>query len=221
MHGFQHKRMGMAAGAGVIIFTIITPNSPPELIMSAITLPMGAMLPDIDHDMSKIGRTRKQAFTLIRWLAVLGIAAFIVFSYMSGGMWNALLNLGYVGGMSLLVFVVNRNKHVKKQLGFITKHRGIMHTLVPPAFILGTTLWTSNPYFLFGIYGLVAGYIVHLLGDMPTEEGAPLLWPLTKANIRYAAFNTARGQKYIQFICNAWCVLFVLAGAYFGMKGGF
>lgn len=219
MHGYQHKRMGMAAGIGVLAYTVMAGFDTAATICIA-TIPIGAMLPDIDHDMSKIGRVRKKAFTLIKSLAIVGILFFIVSSYYSGGLWNASLNAGYVGGMAILIWIINRNKHVRKQLGFITKHRGIMHTLLPPAFILGTTFWTTNPIFTFGIYGLVIGFIIHLWGDMATEEGAPILWPLTKSNIRYAAFNTARSAGAIELVCNIWCVLFVGMGIYFGYMGG-
>lgn len=219
MHGYQHKRMGIAAGVGVLAYTVMGGLDSAATICLA-TIPMGAMLPDIDHDMSKIGRVRKKAFATIKALAVVGILAFIGFSYYSGGLWNAALNAGYVGGMALLIWIITRNEHIKKQLGFITKHRGLMHTLLPPAFILGTTLWTTNPIFTFGIYGLVFGFLVHLLGDMATEEGAPILWPLTKANIRYSSFNTNRSSGAIEFVCNVWCVLFVAAGLYLGYKGG-
>lgn len=220
MHGYQHKRMGVAAGIGVLAYTIMS-GFDTAAIISIATIPMGAMLPDIDHDRSKVGRVRKKAVSTIKTLAMIGILAFIGFSYYSGGLWNAVLNSAYVGGMALIIWVITRNKHVKKQLGFMTKHRGIMHTLIPPAFILGTTFWTTNPVFTFGIYGLVFGYVVHLLGDMATEEGSPILWPLLKANVRYSSFNTNRSGGAIEFVCNVWCVLFVAVGIYFGYKGGF
>lgn len=219
MHGVQHKRMGIAAGAGVVAYMILSKSST-ELALSAMTIPIGVMLPDVDHDRSKIGRTRKKISETLKIISVLLVLGFVAFSYKAGGMWNALLNAGYVGGMCLIINIIENNKHVKKQLGFITKHRGIMHTLIPPAFIMGTTLWTSNDYYDYMIIGLALGYVVHLLGDMGTEQGAPVLWPLTKVNMRYSYFNTDRHSAAIEMLCNLWCILAMVIGIYFGIKGG-
>lgn len=219
MHGFQHKQMGVAAGVGVAAFMVIA-QAPPELIMSAVAMPFGAMLPDIDHDNSKLGRARKKATTIIKVVASCGLLGLVVMSYFAGGVWNALLNAAYIGGAGLLVMLIERNKHVKKQLGFITKHRGIMHTLIPPALLIGSTFWTENVYFDYSIFGLAVGYVIHLLGDMATFEGAPILWPLTKSNPRYFAFKTRENGTAISVVCNMWCIIFIAVGIYFGVRGG-
>lgn len=220
MHGVQHKRMGVAAGIGVLAFTLLS-NAPPELAIVTVTAPMGAMFPDIDHDRSKLGQTRKKITTLAKVCIELGIAAYLFISYTSGGMKALILNALYVGGGALLIFMVERNKVVRKQLGFITKHRGIMHTLVPPLAMMGTTFWTNSSYYLYAMVGLALGDVIHLLGDMGTEEGSPILWPLVKSNIRYSKFNTTRNGTAIEVLCNIWCVALVSIGVYLGMKGGF
>lgn len=219
MHGFQHKRMGVAAGVGIVAYSVLA-DAPTALALCMITTPIGAMLPDIDHDRSKLGSARKNVTNLIKAAVGVGIAAFIVSSYMSGGIWNAALNGAFLLGMAIIVNIIEGNKHVKKQLGFLTKHRGIMHTLVPPMFILGTTMWTNNQFYTYSIYGLCIGYVIHLLGDMATVEGAPILWPLTRANIRYFAFNTSKHGTFIEIVCDVWCVVFVALGVYLGIKGG-
>lgn len=218
MHGVQHKRMGVALGVGVLAFSLLS-ESNPSLALFMVTTPMGAMLPDIDHDSSKIGRTRSKVTTLIKVGVTVGIGGFLAFSYMSGGMWNAILNGVYLTVMAVIINIIERNKHVKKQMGFITKHRGIMHTLVPTAFLMGTTFWTTNEYYFYAMLGLVSGYVVHLLGDMATTEGAPIFWPLTKSNIRYLPLNTSKHGTMIELVCNIWCLLFIGVGIYFGMGG--
>lgn len=211
--------MGVAASAGILAYMVLA-QAPPELTLSLLTIPAGSMLPDIDHDRSKLGRNRKKVSDGIKFITGAVVIGFVAFSYMSGGPSNAILNAGYVGFMALLINIIENNKHVKKQLGFITKHRGIMHTLIPPIFLIGTIMWTSNLYYQYLIFGLSIGYVVHLLGDMATEMGAPILWPLTKANVRYFRFNTNRHGRSIELVCNAWCIIFVLAGIYFGVRGG-
>ena len=58
-------------------------------------------------------------------------------------------------------------------------HRGITHSFLFMG-IIGTATavwWASNPLF-FG--GLFIGILSHLLGDMCTVSGVPLLYPKTK-----------------------------------------
>lgn len=220
MLGYQHKRMGVAAGAGVLAYTILA-QAPPELSLIMVTAPLGAMLPDIDHDQSKIGKTRKNVFAFVKFLSITALIGFVIFSYVSNGILSALLNLAYIGGMVILINIIERNKHIKKQLGFITKHRGIMHTLIPTVFIFGTTFWTSSSYCAYLIIGLAYGTIVHLLGDMATTEGAPILWPITKVNIRYLKLNTGKHSGILDIVCYIWCAIFIGVGVYFGVKGGF
>jgi membrane-bound metal-dependent hydrolase YbcI (DUF457 family) len=215
MHGVQHKRMGVALGAGILVYSLLS-NSEPALSLCMLTTPMGVMLPDIDHDRTKIGRVRSQVTTLIKVGIVASIGGFIFLSYKSGGLKNLILNLIFLGVMAVIINIIERNKFIKKQLGFITKHRGIMHTLVPPAFIMGTTWWTSNIYYFYGVLGFVLGYVVHLLGDMATEEGAPVLWPLFKSNIRYLKLNTTNNSTILEVVCNLWCLIFIGVSIYLG-----
>lgn len=219
MHGSQHKRMGIAAGAGVLAYTMLA-KAPPELSLVMVTAPIGALLPDIDHDRSKMGKTRKTIFSTIKVISVISVVGFMILSFISSGILNALLNAVYIGVLMLLINLIERNKHIKKQLGFITKHRGIMHTLVPTMFILGMTFWTNSTYFAYLINGLSLGTVVHLLGDMCTVEGAPILWPFTKVNIRYLKLNTSKHDSLLELVCNLWCILFIGLGIYLGIKGG-
>ena len=215
MLGSQHKRMGTAAGIGVVTYTIMS-GANPALALFMVTTPIGAMLPDIDHDRSKLGSQRKKVTGLIKLAVVAGIVYFIVSSYMSGGIVNAILNGVFLAGLAIMVNVIESNKFIKRQLGFITKHRGIMHTLIIPMFLLGTTLWTSNVFYTYSIYGLCLGYVIHLLGDMATVEGAPILWPLTKANIRFMKLNTGKNGTMLEVVCNIFCVAFIMIGVLAG-----
>lgn len=64
-------------------------------------------------------------------------------------------------------------------------HRGFTHSLMATS-ILGIATaywWVSNPLF-FG--GLLLGYLSHLLADMTTPSGVPLLYPKKK---RYKFFK--------------------------------
>ncbi|MFW6008213.1 MAG: metal-dependent hydrolase [archaeon] len=62
---------------------------------------------------------------------------------------------------------------------FLSKHRGFMHSLI--TFSLVSSFFNIIAYILDLpniLYGSMIGYGSHLLGDMSTPMGIPLLWPL-------------------------------------------
>lgn len=70
-------------------------------------------------------------------------------------------------------------------------HRGFTHSLLS-TLILGVAsavYWSVNPLF-FG--GFLLGYLSHLLGDMTTPSGIPLLYPNKK---RYKLFPRRRYKR--------------------------
>lgn len=214
MNGSQHKRMGIAAGIGVLTYSILV-GSPIAMALCSVAIPAGAMLPDIDHSGTKIGKLRKNITDIIKVCLGIGLLGILVLSYMSGGIMNLLQNLFYFCAMAFLIWLVERNSFIRDQLGFITKHRGIMHTLAPPVYIIGSTFWTGSIYYDYIAFGIGIGYVIHLLGDMATYEGVPLLWPLSKSmNIKYFSFLSNEDKNKLEIVCNIWCVIFILIGFY-------
>jgi inner membrane protein len=70
-------------------------------------------------------------------------------------------------------------------------HRGFTHSLLS-LFLFGIATaywWSVNPLFFGGIY---LGYLSHLLGDMCTVSGVPLLYPKRK---RYKFFPKRRFKR--------------------------
>lgn len=66
---------------------------------------------------------------------------------------------------------------VSATIQLIFGHRGIFHTLLLPALLFGImTIFLP----IYGVYyiPLLVGYISHILLDMLTPEGVPLLWPV-------------------------------------------
>ena len=61
-------------------------------------------------------------------------------------------------------------------------HRGFTHTLVAVA-VLTFALWKIVPGFQFYDFAFWTGYVSHIIADMLTEGGVPLLWPLTSRRI--------------------------------------
>ncbi len=221
MLGYQHKKMGVAAGIGVLSYTILS-KSDSSLALCMLTTPFGAMLPDIDHDRTKLGSKRKKVTSLIKYSIFAGISFYMYSSFTSGGIATGIFSSLYLLGLVIILNVISKNKYIHEQLGFITKHRGIMHTLIPIIFFIGTTFWITNDLYVKGIYGLCLGYIIHLLGDASTTEGVPIVWPLSKKfNFRYLILNTTNKKhiKILDIVCNMWCCIFIALGIFIGLGG--
>lgn len=116
-------------------------------------------------------------------------------------------------------------------LNFFVKHRGITHTYIPyiiggialffPASILsllfmGVTRFLN--YSILAIYILLtiaflAGITSHLILDMITTEGVPLLYPIYKKKISIARFTEKKNShKFFVKLC---CLIVLFVTLYF------
>jgi membrane-bound metal-dependent hydrolase YbcI (DUF457 family) len=75
-----------------------------------------------------------------------------------------------------------------------------MHTLIPPAFILIAAYATNFPFWKYSLIGLFVGYCSHLLADMLTVEGCPILWPFTRKNIHLLPLKTKDATTWLAAI---------------------
>lgn len=197
MTGVQHKVVGI--GFGVAAAYVLTVGyHDPNGVLAAAASTVGCMLPDIDHDRTKIGRKR-QFFTNMATTAANIILSVIV---IAGVVLTALVVKGFLDvgvepkillGASIaavIVFVIKKVIGDSKLFKWATKHRGLMHTLVVPAIILFGTRASDYWIYKYVMFGLFIGYMSHLFADMLTVEGCPVLFPFTTKNIRLAKFVT-------------------------------
>lgn len=205
MNGSQHKIVGIGFGIAASYACLKTGND----AWSVMCVPMsmvGCMLPDIDHDMTKIGRKRKLATTVtntgLTIMCVLGLAAigFIAVSttlqltnYKTNWMQLAIM-AGCIIGFLVLRSILSNNKTIK----WMTKHRGLMHTLVMPALLFIAMKSTNVPIMYSALLGTLIGYCSHLIADCCTKDGCPLLWPITKKSIHITNITTKQ-----KGVCNA------------------
>lgn len=217
MHGYQHKAMGTAAAIGTVIYAARTGNIPMDVAFpAAVCMPFGAMIPDIDHDRSKLGRKRKAVTSTAKVLlplAALAGGTFLLWQAYCRNGTGGVLYLGVIILAILLVLkIASRNKFVQGNVKFCTKHRGIMHSLIPPILCILASRSFYIEYLSYLLYGLAIGDVVHIIGDMMTVSGAPILFPLTQANIRLLPFDTEKNAGAIQMMCWLWCIAFIAAG---------
>lgn len=204
MMGVQHKVVGIGAGvAGAILIV----NGQGEQLGSlvAFTSVIGAMLPDIDHDRTKIGRKRKFITNLSgNALTILASAASIILILAIAGMVSGVLaaginwdRLGTGAAIIMCVDIARKRIANSKNFKWMTKHRGLMHTLVPMIGIYLLMTVTPNKIWYYSLFGILIGYGSHLFADMLTVEGCPILFPLSKSNFRFLKLSTKSNSCWL------------------------
>ena len=198
MTGKTHKFIGIAAGAA-LAYHGLTSDDPTSLFF-LIACPIGAMIPDIDHDNSKLGRSRKSIMTVISTMfssfALVAIAFYLMDAYRNDNLLPAIGIVALILIPFLLFSILSRIKVVRKNLKFMLKHRGLMHTLILPALMFGAGFLVAEPTFRILLIGVNIGYITHILADLLTTHGCPILYPLTKKNIRFLNITTGSPAEY-------------------------
>ncbi|MDE5639562.1 MAG: metal-dependent hydrolase, partial [Odoribacter sp.] len=139
MMGSTHKAVGVVAGLILAVCGVI--HSEYIMIVMLFVVPAGAMLPDIDHNSSKLGRERKKVVAFgQKFLSGAGVGICVygaITSLIASKYSKALLYILAVTVLLVLFVFLQRSEWAKKQLKFFTKHRGIMHTLIIP----GVLIW--------------------------------------------------------------------------------
>lgn len=197
MMGTQHRLVGIGFGVATALYVAEGLGQPGPAMAALLGSSVGCMLPDIDHNNSKIGRKRKfitnltsKATTgLAVGAIILGAIAILATSVgmINSGVDVTMLGLGIVGAILFMAF--RKWAASSKTFKWLTHHRGFMHTLIPPVLIALIAYSTSFGYWHYGFLGLAIGYVSHLIADMITVEGCPILWPLTKNNIHILFFR--------------------------------
>lgn len=188
MSGAQHKIVGIGFGVAAA-YALMHHYNEPMGIITAVGSSIGCMLPDIDHNKTKLGRKRKVATTfaggMINVMVYGGIilGAFILVStglgFASYGVSTSHLALFIAGLVAFLVVrgVVTNSSIYKWSVA----HRGIMHTLLPPLLLYVLMGLSDYPAWKFSILGVLVGYVSHLVADMLNADGCPLLFPLSRS----------------------------------------
>ncbi len=188
MLGRDHALLGALAylgGAWEVSRIAHQPMPPAELAVGAMVCSAFALLPDIDEPHSVVSTK----------LGPISEAVSRVTNKLSGGHRHATHSIAFVvliGAMmavaqhwrySAVVAVVASGLLVLRMivpLGF--GRRGLLPLVLVAA--AGWWAWTSHPGALWLPATAAAGVFLHLVGDMLTREGVPLLWP---AKFRIAA----------------------------------
>jgi len=99
---------------------------------------------------------------------------------------NTIIFLALVIFGSLLPDIDHEKSYINKKLKFtkvasIFKHRGIFHTIYPPALLY--VLLYATPFSFIGL-AVGIGYLAHLIGDSLTPAGINYLHPFASLHLR-------------------------------------
>lgn len=186
MTGKTHKALGVVTGIAMVIYSIKA--NQPMYALGLATAPFGAMLPDIDHDRTKLGVARKRVTKIIRICIIIQM----VLSTIVGVYYDMFFKPGEHSAQKILcitvpisvIILLADSEEMKKKHKFFHRHRGIMHTMFIPILLLAAYYCIPVEVIKMLSLGLCLGYTSHLIADMHTYAGDPLAWPLSEINVR-------------------------------------
>lgn len=230
MNGKTHFVVGIATGTAMVAYGALSDNA--LIALGMITAPIGAMLPDMDHHSTKIGVLRanvmkaiKIAVTVFILLSIFSVVGAIVLGYLE-------FCFEYVlAVVPCVIFMgITKSESFRKKFKFLTKHRGIMHTLVVPVCLTVVSVTSEVMIVKALIGGLALGYLSHLLADSLTTAGCPIGWPVSQEDVNFASIRTGSFMEYVaaailciaivcygvmlaQDVSNVWIILVLVAVA--------
>lgn len=199
MNGQTHRAIGTVVGVAMVLYGVQT--NEPLYALGMATAPLGAMLPDIDHDKTKLGRARKMTEHIINTVTLIIFVASIILTVLVGFIDGTLLpllfkSLIYIVPPCAIVVMVNSPK-MRTKYHFFHKHRGIMHTLAVPVCLCVGAVMIDNTFLNPLILGLALGYLSHLFADCMTVSGCPLGWPIFEDSVRIMRIRTGTVWEYV------------------------
>ncbi|AJA48843.1 hypothetical protein CPAST_c27760 [Clostridium pasteurianum DSM 525 = ATCC 6013] len=194
MTGKTHAVMGASVGIA------ISSKIPGELsIIAVIILIISSLLPDIDHPKS-------------------------IFNKYILPVKNKMVKVSVYGGIGTILIVFNifyRNIPELMVIGMVliivafSSHRmGFTHSILGMivfAFIVNYRALQYNNIYL--VYYFIIGYSTHIIGDMCTNRGVPLFYPLKGKNIKFP-FTFRVGSNNGKFIEDIIVIISILYIAY-------
>ncbi len=104
-----------------------------------------------------------------------------------------------------------RLKWLSSPIARLFGHRGFTHSLLAIAagiLFIQTRLPPDWPIPTDAYHAMIVGYLSHILADMLTPSGVPLLWPC-RWRFRLPILNSQKGNQLERFLCIA-CIGFSL-----------
>lgn len=218
MQGKTHRWGGLALGAGATLVTVGSVDGSSAVLATGTLMTgaaLGSLIPDLDHEGSALSQKVKPLGMVVssvckhRGFTHTGLAWFmftLVCLVITAGLGFVKVNdwgtAGLIGLMFALIVVA-----IIKWLGKTFHIRYIQRVVYRPVYMASMigllfivfTLFADCLVEYLGYYfiGLSIGYLSHLLVDMLTVSGVPLLYPYSEKMYRAARLTTGEDDKWV------------------------
>lgn len=184
MLGRTHALSGAVAGAAVALLVIRADMA--HVAVAAGLTAGAAVLPDIDHPDATVARSFGLITRVFAWLV----------EKVSGGHRHGTHSLAGIAAFTAAAWAADHYRHLlagKVVLGLLLvliTASGLRALKIGGHFadllaIAGVAAMMWFRYDLAAVpWAIGAGTASHIVGDMLTDEGCPLAWPLSKARVR-------------------------------------
>lgn len=209
MSGKQHKMVGFALGMR-LAYHCASIGAVELIVPFALATPFGAMLPDADHPKSKLGSQYATFEDTVTNAACIGTISYIVIAmliewFTTGDIFSCIVKILPIAVPFIVCIYLTTSSAVKKKFKFFRKHRGIMHTLIPPlGFLLGYKTLSIQLLANFSL-AIGVGYLCHIVCDQETKMGNPLLFPFSAKNIPGLPIHSGSAVSWVAAIVD--CIL--------------
>lgn len=198
MNGKTHMAIGAAVSP--LVVNSVEPNS---FLFTVSLVILGSLMPDIDKENSKISTLfRKLLMAIVMGLLV--VKAFPdIFMKFIPGITREFAHRQQLGlGVCLLICYLI--------IGKVSIHRTFTHSIIGTVVCcIGVFLLVNDALIPFGL-----GYILHLIADIITIEGVPLLYPI-KTKFALKLFSTG---SIIEMFISTTCIALFISLMYFKLN---
>jgi inner membrane protein len=187
------------AGLGTAVGIALSSRIPGDLsLISIVVLVIASLLPDVDHP--------KSIFNKYILPIKNNMVKFIIYGSVGAGI--IMLNFRYERIAELnvigILFII---------IGFSSHRNGLTHSIggiIIFAFVANYLGDKYNNKYL--VYYFIIGYSSHIVGDMFTNRGVPLFYPLKNKNIKFPITFRVGSKKgnLIEDIISICSILYIL-----------
>lgn len=190
MNGKQHAKLGLSWGTAVMPVYFMMFGMSIVIFLFPVLGWVGGLLPDIDHNSSRVGSLRKRAVNYATLIAFLLLGLYFTPYRDSLPDWSYLF-----AGIMIIYFVIKKTGLIT----FLTRHRGLTHyvDIYLLASLASLFAFRYNIEILGILMAFWLGYGSHLAGDASTTEGARALI-LGKTQLKIGGFKEGTfGNKFM------------------------
>lgn len=200
MNGKNHAVAGTGAGIATAI-SFAKAGSIEGVLFSIPCAIIGAKLPDVDSKSTKQGKV----FSAFR-MVIIPVSMIFSVLYLYLVLYHDMkFNFTFLVVPILLVWALRDGT-------WFWGHRHGTHTLFFPALFLIISIILKKEYKIISecILSIFWGYLSHLMADMLTTQGAPVLYPFYKGNISLTNVKSKEEEK-CRVMAIGICLVYIIA----------